>query len=79
MTSPPETPRMIVIEPSALRGTTAAFTIVCPSRKFKVETGGNGPSAGQSVRKPGPVGFVTVAFSETACAVVGRLQTPTSL
>jgi hypothetical protein len=32
MTSPPETPSAIEIDPSALRGTTAAFTIVCPER-----------------------------------------------
>jgi hypothetical protein len=79
ITSPPETPSAIEMEPSALSGTTAALTIVCPRRKFRVETGGNVPPFGQSVRKPGPAGFVTVALSEIASAFAGRLHTPTSV
>jgi hypothetical protein len=79
MTSPPETPSAIEIEPSALSGTTAAFATVCPERKFSVETPGGGPSFGQSVRKPAPTVSVTVAFSDTAWAFMGMLHTPTSV
>jgi hypothetical protein len=74
-TDPPE-PFVTLILPlkSEASGTTALFARVCPGEKLIVLASGRGESPAKSVRKPGAVGPVTVALTETPQAPDGTPQ-----
>src|SRR5437773_5584525 len=52
--------------PPVPTATITRFGTVSPARKFKVELSGVARPAGNTVRKPGVLGFVAVTFKTTA-------------
>ena len=74
ISSVPVTPARNMAPPPVPSGMAAAFAIVCPGMKLRVETSTLGPSVGRMRRKPGPGGLTAVTLAETASAAAGMPQ-----